>query len=174
MNQIKINQNHLSDLLSDETQWESRGLDPAKGIILIGNPGVGKTYGMKEWARTKKIGWGHPNLPSEYKDLRDLSTKLVFAKCEQHGPSYLIQFAEDHEMWLDDIGFEPTECNSFGTKFIPIQDLLFYRHQLFPRRKTHLTSNYTLDQLGEKYGPAIVSRIKEMCNVVYVEGIDRR
>ena len=140
MNQIKINQNHLSDLLSDETQWESRGLDPAKGIILIGNPGVGKTYGMKEWARTKKIGWGHPNLPSEYKDLRDLSTKLVFAKCEQHGPSYLIQFAEDHEMWLDDIGFEPTECNSFGTKFIPIQDLLFYRHQLFLKKYHQVAS----------------------------------
>lgn len=174
MNIIKINQDDLLEHLTDVSVLESAGLDPNKGYLLFGNPGVGKTSAMREEAKTQKIGWGHPNLPSVYSDFRDLSSKFLFSKCEQMGSNYLNQFSEDHEMWLDDLGFEPTECNSFGTKFIPMQDLIFYRHKLFPRRKTNFTTNYTIEQLEQKYGSAIVSRLREMCNFIIVTGKDRR
>ena len=171
---IKVKQEDLADLLANEQNWASQGLDPNKGIILIGNPGVGKTYAMREWAKTKKIGWGHPGLPSVYKELRDLSTKLIFTKCELLGPNYLLQFIEEHEMWLDDLGYESTECVSYGTRFSPIQDLIFHRHKLFPTRKTSFTTNYTIPQLEQKYGQGVASRIQEMCNVIIVTGKDRR
>ncbi len=171
---IKINQKDIQDVLSNITKWESLGLDPNKGYILCGNPGVGKTYAMREEARTKKIGWGHPALPSSLKDFRDLSTKLIFSRCERNGSSYLLQFTEDHDMWLDDLGFEPIECVSYGTKFNPIQDLVFFRHQMFPKKKTNFTTNYTPVQLEEKYGQAILSRLYEMCNFIVVQGEDLR
>lgn len=174
MNNIKIKQQDLIPILTNKCNWESLGLDPNKGYVLFGNPGVGKTFAMNEEAKTQKIGWGHPALPSVYSDLKDLSAKYIFSKCELMGSSYLTQFAEDHDMWLDDLGFEPTECVSYGTKFIPMQDLIFYRHKIFPRKKTNFTTNYSLDQLGEKYGPAIISRLKEMCNLIIVTGEDRR
>jgi DNA replication protein DnaC len=174
MNTVKINQHDLLSVLTDKSKWESLGLDPKKGYVLLGNPGIGKTYAMREEAKTQKIGWGHPNLPSIYSGFRDLSSKFIFSKCEMQGSSYLNQFCEDHEMWLDDLGFEPTECNSYGTKFIPMQDLIFHRHKLFPYRKTSFTTNYTPDQLEKKYGPAILSRLKEMCNFIIVTGEDRR
>ena len=170
MNTIKINQYDILSVLTDKTNWETLGLNPNKGYILFGNPGVGKTYAMREEAKTQKVGWGHPALYG----FKDLSSKSIFAKCETLGPNYLNQFCEDHEMWLDDLGFEPTECNSYGTKFIPMQDLIFNRHKLFPLRKTRFTTNYTPDQLETKYGKAIISRLTEMCNFIVVTGEDRR
>lgn len=173
MNFKKINQYDLEQILSDKNQWQAWGLNPNKGYILIGNPGVGKTWAMRQEALTQKIGWGHPKLPLS-QNQKELSAKFIFSQCEKQGPNYLNQFTQDHDMWLDDLGFEPTDCNSYGTKFSPIQDLIFYRHKLFPHKKTNFTSNLSHVQIKQKYGEAILSRLFEMCNFIVVEGQDRR
>jgi DNA replication protein DnaC len=41
-------------------------------------------------------------------------------------------------------------------------------------KPTFISSNLSLKQLGERVGDRIVSRIVEMCEIIKIEGDDRR
>jgi len=72
---------------------------------------------------------------------------------------------------FDDLG---QEKKYFGEELFA--DLLFQRYDLFrnQQKKTHITSNMSLNQIEERYGQYISSRFHEMFNVIYVSGKDRR
>lgn len=69
---------------------------------------------------------------------------------------------------LDDIGVEKV------TEFVEEFMYLFINKQYEKVFPVVITSNLPLSQLAEKIGDRVVSRIKEMCEIVELKGEDRR
>jgi len=74
--------------------------------------------------------------------------------------------------YFDDVGHEKAAYN----KDELMEDILFQRYHLFQNRgiKTHISTNFSLKLLKEKYGDYIYSRLFEMFNIIFVDGVDRR
>jgi DNA replication protein DnaC len=158
MNKIKINQNDLKSFLEERTS--------DKGILLMGNTGVGKTWAIEKFY-----------LPLKKKG-HEVQTIDLFKEANKIGPDFVKDYLY-HDMFIDDLGFEPKLANHFGTVFCPIELLIQERYKLFPQYKTHFTTNLNMkdDKDGEilsKYGPRTFSRIKGMCDLIIVEGNDLR
>jgi DNA replication protein DnaC len=75
-------------------------------------------------------------------------------------------------MAIDDLGYEPVEVNHFGTKCHPFEEVLMSRYD---RKKTILlTTNLSLDQIGERYGWHIYDRLKQMTYILEFTGKSKR
>ena len=160
--EIKFNQNDLIPILCDEPNWESHGLNPNKCLLLTGNYGVGKTYGLERYlSQTQKNpGWR-------------LDPERISMGVSHYGPEYFQRFLSDNMVW-NDLGREPQVQLYMGTSFSPGISILMNRYQRFPTLKTHFTTNLTLEQLEEYYGGRIMSRLTQMCNFIIVTGDDDR
>ncbi len=132
----------------------------------MGNTGVGKTYSMKNLY-----------LPLKRKG-HEVDALEIFEKANKLGLDFVKEYLY-HNMFIDDLGFEPKLANHFGTVFCPMEILIQERYKLYPEYKTHFTTNLNMqeDEDGEilsKYGPRTFSRIKGMCDLIIVEGKDLR
>lgn len=153
---MKINQNDLKAFLEERTS--------DKGILLMGNTGVGKTYSMENFY-----------LPNRRKG-HQLSAYDLYQKAVTVGPTFINEYLI-HDLFIDDFGSEPKSASYFGTVFCPLEMLIHERYKLYPQYKTNFSTNLNMKEDGEiliKYGPRIFSRIKEMCDLVIVEGNDLR
>lgn len=73
---------------------------------------------------------------------------------------------------LDELGVEPMNIKVFGTEVTPIADLLLYRYEkMLP---TILTTNLNANEIGERYGPRIYDRLKEVGEVLWYNGASFR
>jgi hypothetical protein len=176
MKVFKIDQSQLH-LISNPDNWEALSLDKNKGLLLIGNIGVGKTYTVKKLSQSNKKGYGSYNQPTMFYMQGDVAYPIYESDITSAGISSMtttkglaiLSMFKQHDLYLDDIGSEKDLVSSYGEKFNPIQELLSIRY-LSPQYKNYMTSNLTLDELQNKYGERVISRIKEMCNVVLVLG----
>jgi hypothetical protein len=162
-NYIKLAQEH-KEVLLDPDKWEALGLDPNKGLLLMGPIGVGKTYTMDKYLQNKNRGhWIEP--------------QNMRRAIETHGFSYFDQFQWDH-LTFDDLGKEPPMVNVYGSEFFPGQELIDLRYSVFQktagRNRTCFTTNLNKEMLREKYGERCYSRLIEMCNIVAITGEDLR
>jgi len=162
-NFIKLNQDQ-TDLILQQERWETLGLDPTKGLLIMGPVGVGKTYLIGQYLKNKNRGpWLEPH--------------IIRKGIEVHGLSFFDQFLLDH-LTFDDLGKEPEMVNVFGTAFFPGQELIDIRYSVFKRtvgkNRTCFTTNLNRELLQEKYGERCFSRLTEMCNFVAILGDDRR
>lgn len=142
-----------------------------KGLLLMGNPGTGKTKRMRFIAK---------NLNVKFRSSLDI------AKVAMEDPELLPEFCRyDNPAWgqtenayfnliVDDLGSEPLEIVIYGTRYNALADVLEKRYEKFPRAKTHISTNLTREQLRERYGERVYSRLNEMCAFVTLVGNDRR
>lgn len=166
----KVNQEFIWDVLISPDKWEANGLDPVKGICLMGKPGVGKSYFMELYSqRNSKICWGHPKMPREL-GLLDCRAQTIKTACERQGIVFLQQF-QDHELYLDDLGSESQgTTNHFGTQIDPITELIQIRYSVRKTTKTNITTNCNLEKIEEIYGDRFADRIPELCNILILDG----
>ena len=75
-------------------------------------------------------------------------------------------------MLIDDIGREPKEINTFGTKELPVTDLMSIRYDF--GSLTFATTNFNDDILKEFYGEALIDRFHEIFNYIIMTGKSRR
>ena len=174
MENRRINQEFAERVLMNPSTWQENNLDPKKGILLMGNPGVGKTKFMEEFAlANSKICWGHPKMPAGL-GVMDCEASSIRRGCEKSGLEFVEMFY-DHELFLDDLGGEPKGMvNFYGSTFDPIVDILGIRYKVRAIHKTHITTNLTMDMILEIYGERIWDRLHEMCNILILEGSSRR
>ena len=89
-----------------------------------------------------------------------------------------IQDYEDHKAYcFDDLGVEHVgryygkDCNVMG-------EILISRYDIFKQKgiKTHITTNLNADELQEKYGERVRSRMREMFNLISFDenSVDKR
>ena len=65
---------------------------------------------------------------------------------------------------IDDIGTEPLRMTVYGNEFFPLVELISCRYD--KQLPTILTTNLSLNAIGDMYGPRIEDRLREMCEMI--------
>lgn len=143
--------------IKDETNCKKLGIDVHKGILLSGPVGCGKTSLMKllrhivphrkpyEVIPTRNITFAFNNIG--YKTIEDYGDKRFYC--------------------FDDLGVEPTGRH-FGKDCNVLGEILLSRYDLFLNHKilTHATTNLNAQELEERYGNRVRSRMRQLFNLV--------
>ena len=142
-------------------------IDPNKGILLSGPVGCGKTSLMK------LLCYIVPHLKSyEVIPARNITftfNNIGYKTIEEYGNSSFYCF--------DDLGVETTgrhfgkDCNVMG-------EILLSRYDLFLKSniKTHATTNLNAQELEDRYGNRVRSRMRQLFNLIGFdkESVDKR
>lgn len=144
-----------------------------KGLWLYGDIGTGKSSLMKVFSEYMKLEFngfklhicdGISNTYSGSGDL-DMYTN------NQYG-----YIGKPVWMCFDELGRETIPANHFGTKLNVMQHILHIRYSLWQSRrlKTFVTTNCDPSQIESLYGDFIRDRIREMFNIILMQGKSRR
>jgi DNA replication protein DnaC len=147
-----------------------------KGVMLIGDIGVGKSMLMKIMQKLfcesrREFKWFNCR---EISDLLECFTVIEIK--EYYGKSCKM------DLYIDDIGVGNSIHNKYGNTTNIIADILMERSELFVSEgfKTHVSSNKptSLDKekypnivtLENLYGDRIIDRLHEMCEIITWKG----
>jgi hypothetical protein len=67
--------------------------------------------------------------------------------------------------YFDDLGEEDL-ASHMGNKVNVMGQIIENRYRNRQFQLTHFTSNHTIDELNDLYGPRVTDRLREMCNVI--------
>ncbi len=152
---------------------EQLGIDPRKGIMIIGNPGSGKSLLfriVKECLNTPKY--------------RPYFRYFSFYNCETPAKTYMkdgdiglekytklgcegLSGTMDNVCLFDDLGSEEIK-NNYGNKKEVMVDVIIERYEklLSNGLITHFTSNLTPEEIESRYSTRVRSRLRQMCNMI--------
>jgi len=163
----------LAYFVTDEPTQAAHGLDPGKGILLLGPVGCGKTAAMRFFERNVRT-------PYRIIPARDVARRFLtegFTVLDRYGAqafasrSYGSGQGPDHRhpvtYCFDDLGVEQN-ARLYGNECNVLAEILLDRYDRFVthRMVTHLTSNLNAPELETLYGDRLRSRLREMCNVL--------
>ena len=152
-----------------------------KGIALIGPPGVGKSLILRAFSKALKVS--EPEYPEEmaafaFKSSTQIceeidSTREKSELFNDYGRRITAKGSGGmmlNHLCIDDLGKEEIErAYQYGRN--PIKIIINDRwDRLRHGARFHFTSNLNLDGLEAVYNPAIVDRLRDMCNIIQVGG----
>lgn len=143
--------------IKDWKACKKLNIDLNKGILLSGPVGCGKTSLMK------LIRYITPHYPA----YQMIPTRNVTFAFNHIGYKIIEDYGNTQFFCFDDLGVEPIgrhygkDCNVIG-------EVLLSRHDLFieHKRKTHCTTNLNAQELEERYGNRVRSRMRELFNLI--------
>ena len=145
--------------IQDVEKCEKYKIDPNKGILLSGPVGCGKTSLMKLVRHLTPHKKKYKMIPS--RNAVFSFNHIGFKTIEDYGNSGFYCF--------DDIGVEP-KGKHFGQDCNVIGEILLSRYDLYlnPRKKiiSHGTTNLNAEELEERYGNRVRSRMRQMFNLL--------
>lgn len=179
---FKVDDNNkviLWDLCLYFTEDERCRLDTKKGILLWGSVGCGKTTLMNF------LRFNQSN------SFAVISVRKISNEYVQHGVGSIAKYkvllpSTDHNatfgqkeigICFDDLGTE-VDKKHFGNESNVMAEIILDRydkHNIL-HGKTHITTNLSADEIGERYGDRVASRCKEMFNILTfpINSPDRR
>ena len=163
---IKIKKENLEDLIINTDLWVERGMDPNKGILLIGPVGTGKTTVMKKYM--KKFYTNPVN--------GRITAHVLDQKIVNSGNYHSMGSIDDFALFMDELGAGGfTIVNNYGNRYNPSNDLIDTRNKSFVNGKGRCTrnyfcTNYLHEKLIESLEINAYDRLVEMCNIVIVTG----
>ena len=136
------------------------------GIIIYGNTGTGKTLIFELLRRVI-----NPK-DSQYFLIRNTLDIVLNFNIEGHAS---FRHHDKFNMMYDDLGNE-NKGVFYGDDVDVFEKLIQFRYDLYRSKqlRTFFTTNLTQDELQEKYGPRVWSRLKEMCSHVILDDGDKR
>ncbi|WP_050710496.1 hypothetical protein [Dysgonomonas sp. HGC4] len=144
-----------------------------KGLWIYGDIGTGKSSLMQIFSEYMKLEFNGFKLHicNGIANAYSVSGDLDLYTYNQHG-----YIGKPVWMCFDELGREAVPANHFGTKLNVMQHILHIRYSLWQssRLKTFVTTNCDPFQIESLYGDFIRDRIREMFNVILVEGNSRR
>jgi hypothetical protein len=140
-----------------------------KALFIHGNYGFGKSSVLLEFQKLHL-----PGNSFSYKTSYEIKQALEDKKQGTYvtpETSACLATLQKNPMLIDELG---KEGKSYGEE--TLVSVLNKRHELFVStgKKTHFTSNLKPELIGEKYGFHIHSRLHESCNIIRVDGTDKR
>lgn len=154
-------------------QWISNPVEPYRGILLIGHVGTGKSTMMRAVSRMYAQRYG---LGFGVKTCADLVRSFT-----EFGYSGEVErWTKAPHICLDDLGHEGQGVH-YGTRTDLVGEIIESRYDAAlngERMITHFTTNLSTNQIREKYGERVYSRIVQMCHGLGVgascQAVDRR
>ena len=104
--------------------------------------------------------------PVIYTTAYDLHTQFKH-QLEKEASRYE-EFLRAKYLFLDELGSEPERCQSYGTDYTPVQNLISYRYDR--KLPTIVTTNLADDKILDRYGPRMMDRINEMFSILRFKG----
>jgi DNA replication protein DnaC len=155
----------IGELLRYFAQLPDGNCNPAKGILLAGNVGSGKTLLFEIFFHLVR-----PLRPF-YKTTARQVAKDYAAEGLTALARYVRQFKQTTDgllpvdFFFDDLGAEDNKKH-YGNEANVMAEIIYDRYELFIRHKTrtHFTTNLTPQELEDKYGTRVYSRLCHMCN----------
>ena len=152
----------LCFFISSDPRFETvLGYSFKKGLLIRGISGLGKTF----LVRCVK--------DNEIKPITILSMIEIAESVKSEG-EFDIRLS-DKINYLDDVGTEQHIINHFGTKINFFKNFIetYYLNNR-PFDKLIISTNNNFQELEDKYGFRVRSRLKDMFNVIDVTGKDMR
>ena len=142
-------------------EWMT-GSPVRSGLIFQGTIGSGKTtltYAM--YGLYKQLA-----SPVIYTTAYDLHTQ--FKHYLEKEDSRYEEILKAKYLFLDELGSEPERCQSYGTDYTPVQNLISCRYDR--KLPTVATTNLADDKILDRYGPRMMDRINEMFSILRFKG----
>jgi len=148
----------------DERFQTELGYDFNKGLLIRGISGLGKTHLVRCIEK------------NELNPIKILSMLEVADAIKQDG-EFQVNMGENKILYLDDVGTEEATVNHYGTKinfFKNFIEMIYLRNAGTGFSKMMISTNNSFDEIENKYGFRVRSRMRDMFNVIEVRGEDMR
>ena len=158
-----------SYFIKDKENCKTYGIDVDKGILLSGPVGCGKTSLMKLLRHLVPLQRPYEVIPC--RNVTFSFNHLGFKTVEEFGNTKFFCF--------DDLGIEPPG-RFYGKDLNVMGEVLLSRYELYQQTKhkikTHATTNLNAEELEERYGNRVRSRMRELFNLIHFNqaSIDKR
>jgi len=138
------------------------GYDLYKGLWVIGNAGLGKTR-LIEAVSNNQLA------PIKIVSMLQISNEIA------SNGEFDLELTTCKKILLDDVGSEQATVKHFGTSINWFKDFieLYYANRT-NFNKLLVTTNCDFNEIEDKYGYRARSRVREMFNIFYIKGEDRR
>jgi DNA replication protein DnaC len=154
----------LSLYFTEDKRFEEGGYSLQKGIMLWGAYGCGKTTIMKSFMNNPLVDFGV------------IPCRRVAEIYSEEGNEIVWRYAKVDSICFDDLGTEAEAGlkQHFGNKKNVLGDIIlnYYDTNSSKVFRMHFTTNLGADQIEELYGGRARSRLREMCNLISLEGIN--
>ena len=166
-----------------ETVFPNEDYKISKNILLVGEPGTGKTMLMQVFADYLQA----TNNDNQFRNI-SMTQLMNYHKVFGHIDKYTyneLKGASNQEAYdgtcpfsicLNDLGLATENQKSFGTLMTQITDeFLFARYEIYQQygKRYHITSNLTVNQLKDRFEDRLIDRFK-CFNVIELHGGSRR
>lgn len=162
----------LKKPITDIFYWcimANRNLNPQKGLWLYGNIGTGKTTMLEIVRRFCKLVRPYDNKGYPY-SFRTTNALEVCGEYSKNGHVGIATYLNSERQAFDELGSESIPTGYYGTPMNVFQYILQRRYDNRYKSFTHVTTNLSIKQISEYYGPRIYDRCKEMFNFVEMGG----
>lgn len=143
--------------IRDEVNCKKLNIDINKGVLLLGPVGCGKTSLVKLLR----------HIVPHHKPYIMIPCRNVVFSFNHLGYKTIEDYGDEKFYCFDDLGVEPIgrhygkDCNVMGEILLSRYDL-FLEHKI----KTHATTNLNANELEERYGNRVRSRMRQLFNLI--------
>lgn len=174
---------YFNNCILAESVFPNENYKLHKNIMLIGEPGTGKTMIMQVFSDYLQA----INNDNQFQNI-SMTQLMNYQKVFGHIDKYTyneLKGSSNNEAYdgckpfnvcLNDLGLATENQKSFGTVLSQVTDeFLFARYEIYQQfgKRYHITSNLTVKQLKQRFEGRLVDRFKSF-NVIELHGGSRR